>query len=203
MRKDSPRMRGSVFGFVAAALVLFPVLWATSMASQPSQVSEDEVKKLILDSRPDPIRGDGGPCSDSRKQEPRDPFPKASQVLKIVPTAAIAKQATLKAAWSCAGGIAEVLEFSSGVRVTYQSGFDDVNPATKWPNFVEQNGGRVSEVGGVTTYVGTNSPNYPQPFIEAIVDGSLVQVIGAQDSVQADLEEILLSIVEQSRKPGN
>ncbi|MBA2716432.1 MAG: hypothetical protein H0U51_05150 [Propionibacteriales bacterium] len=100
---------------------------------------------------------------------------------------------TLTGAWTC-GGSTPLLTFGD-ITISYEGGWDGVDPEKKWTSYVKYYGeGRVETILGIPALVQPKSEEVTNPEVLAIVDGTLIRLHGRADVSVEQLVEVAKSI---------
>ena len=145
----------------------------------------------------------GEPCLDAKRQ-PLQEVAAASKVPIWLPDSQYASRATLTGAWTCGSPDHPALTYGP-IGVFFESGWDNVDPETKWPDHVEASGGWVETILGRPAAVEpvTNDEFDGQRTTGQVMvivdDGILIRVLGDGTVPVEQLVDVAKSI--NLRKP--
>jgi hypothetical protein len=133
-----------------------------------------------------PVLGHDGPCAGERMQLPASRAELKVAAPLLVPRSKLASFSNIKELWACASG-GYVAVFDTGVVVNALPGYDNVDNASKWSDYVGSNGhGRVQTVHGNPGMIEDPDADH-SGLAQTIVGGWLIQVVGDSKIPASDL----------------
>lgn len=173
----------------AAAIVGAATLGGAPSSTERPQTTEHDSDAYIAGAGLGNVDGFGfdkvgTPCPGARHAASVSKLQTSVEVL--APTAG-----TMTEAWTC--GSTPVLMYT-GIQISYEEGWGDVDLGQKWADMVSDYGGSVVDVNGHPAYVHPPTTDGPRSSVMFVVDGTLIRLLAEGDVPVDELVKLAGSI---------
>jgi hypothetical protein len=146
----------------------------------PMQEDSAPNSKPVAPDAADVPRAEGArPCLDAKSTSVSNLWKASRSLPAVMPHDDLASPRSVEGAWSCAGGTAAVVKFTSGIQMTMDSGWIVSNEQAMLSNFAKDWAvGTVRSVGGRTSLVIPRGPRSSNGEVAFFDGGTLVTIDG-------------------------